>query len=99
LARDDDIDLAGTGRDRSLDLADLERQRRQPGRKPGRYRGDRDAGPLQGGDRRLHEAVIDADGAGGEAALVHAERLEDVDTHRRAGLGTEPADPPGGIVA
>ena len=96
---DDDIDFARPGRDRGLDLAQLDVHRVQAGGKPGRHRGHRNVGAAQGLDRRFHESVIDAHRTGRQPKVADAQRLDQVRPQRCARLGAQAPDPAGRVVA
>ena len=97
-AGDDDVDLARALADRIADFLQPQRQRRQPGGKAGRDRGDRNAGALERLHRGRHHRRIDADRAD-RRHVIEAERLDEIAAERIPRLGAEPLDARRRVVA
>jgi hypothetical protein len=98
-ARDDDVDLAGSGIKRRADLADPLAQRAQPVGESGRDRRDRDAAPCERLDRGLHEGVVDAYRAHADGQVSGAEGGKQVGPHRLARLAAETDHAAASVVA
>ena len=99
FAGDDDVDLGRTVSDRGFDLAQLHVMRDKARGETGGDGGNRNAGSGQRLRRGGDEAMIDADSAGMESAIAHAQAFENVRPHGMNGLGAEPLDATRRIVA
>ena len=98
-AGDDDVDLLGAGGHGCVNLADALLERRKTGGKAGGYRRHRNPRAFERIERGLDEGVVDADGSHSDGQPVGAHRLEQVGPDRAPGLGAEPPDPAGSVVA
>ncbi len=98
LARNDNINFPGAGRDRSGDFLQFQFMRREPRRKTGRDGGYRNAGVGQRADGGADIAVVNADGAGGQRQ-GESHGIEQVLPDRLRGLCAQAAYPLGCIIA